>query len=199
MHVRIPSYRLHRPSGQAVVTLSGKDHYLGRHGSSESRVTYERLLAEWLVNDRSRSSPEPPKSDLTINELLLVYWDHVQSYYVKDGKPTSEPGTIRQALRPVRELYGDTPAMGFGPLSLKAVRRAMVGDGNGAETGRRRLGCSASIEPSTVSRGARLNRTGGSLQERLRGRSPGRESRLCRHAEPPAIAASKDARTFLHN
>jgi hypothetical protein len=50
----------------------------------------------------------------------------VQSYYVKDGKPTSEPGTIRQALRPVRELYGDTPAMGFGPLSLKAVRRAMI-------------------------------------------------------------------------
>ena len=126
MHVRIPSYRLHRPSGQAVVTLSGKDHYLGRHGSPESRATYERLLAEWLVNDRSRLSPEPPKSDLTINELLLVYWDHMQSYYVKDGNPTSEPGTIRQALRAVRKLYGDTQARGFGPLSLKAVRRAMI-------------------------------------------------------------------------
>jgi hypothetical protein len=73
VHVRIPSFRLHRPSGQAVVTLSGKDHYLGRHGSPVSRATYERLLAEWLANDRSRWSPEPPKSDLTINELLLVY------------------------------------------------------------------------------------------------------------------------------
>jgi integrase len=61
-----------------------------------------------------------------VNELLVAYWDHVGSYYVKDGKPTSEPGTIRQALRPVRELYGDTPAREFGPLALKAVRRAMV-------------------------------------------------------------------------
>jgi hypothetical protein len=27
---RIPSYREHKPSGQAVVTLNGRDHYLGR-------------------------------------------------------------------------------------------------------------------------------------------------------------------------
>jgi hypothetical protein len=40
MPVRIPSYRLHKPTGQAVVTLSGKDQYLGRHGSPESRAAY---------------------------------------------------------------------------------------------------------------------------------------------------------------
>ena len=38
---RLPSYRLHRPSGQAVVTLDGRDHYLGRHGSPASRAAYE--------------------------------------------------------------------------------------------------------------------------------------------------------------
>ena len=127
MSVRIPSYRHHKPSGQAVVTLSGRDHYLGNHGSPESRREYERLLAEWLTNHRR--PPEEPAScspDLTMSELLLAYWDHVQSYYVKDGKPTSEPDTIRQALRPVRELYGDTQAGDFGPLALKAVRRAMI-------------------------------------------------------------------------
>jgi len=26
---RVPSYRLHKPSGQAVVTLDSRDHYLG--------------------------------------------------------------------------------------------------------------------------------------------------------------------------
>ncbi|HEX8201912.1 MAG TPA: hypothetical protein VF590_15660 [Isosphaeraceae bacterium] len=40
--------------------------------------------------------------------LLVAYWDHVQTYHIKDGRPTSEPGTIRQVLRPVRELYGET-------------------------------------------------------------------------------------------
>ena len=33
----LPSYRLHKPTGQAVVTLNGKDHYLGRHGTRESK------------------------------------------------------------------------------------------------------------------------------------------------------------------
>ena len=28
-NLRIPSYRRHRPSGQAVVTVQQKDHYLG--------------------------------------------------------------------------------------------------------------------------------------------------------------------------
>ena len=39
-----PSYRLHKPSGQAVVTLSGKDHYLGLYGSPESTEKYAALI-----------------------------------------------------------------------------------------------------------------------------------------------------------
>lgn len=54
----VPSYRLHRPSGQAVVTLSGKDLYLGPHGSETSRAEYDRLVMEWLSNGR-RAEPEP--------------------------------------------------------------------------------------------------------------------------------------------
>ena len=40
----IPKYRLHKASGQAVVTLRGKDYYLGPHGSPESRAEYDRLI-----------------------------------------------------------------------------------------------------------------------------------------------------------
>jgi len=46
MKTRAPSYRLHRPSGQAVVTLDGRDHYLGKHGSRGSRAEYDRLVSE---------------------------------------------------------------------------------------------------------------------------------------------------------
>jgi hypothetical protein len=42
----IPSYRLHRASGQAVVTLNGVDHYLGLHGTETSRREYDRVTAE---------------------------------------------------------------------------------------------------------------------------------------------------------
>jgi integrase len=126
MPVRIPTYRLHQPTGQAVVTLAGKDHYLGKHGSPASRQAYDRLLAEYLASRARSTSAAKPLADLTINELLVAYWDHVCTYYQKDGQPTSEPESIRQALRPLRRLYGETPARDFGPLALKAVRQAMI-------------------------------------------------------------------------
>ena len=75
--VRIPSYRLHKPTELAVVRLSGRDHYLGKHGTRESKREYQRLIAEWLANGHQ----QPPEcredgspQDLTINELFLPYW-----------------------------------------------------------------------------------------------------------------------------
>lgn len=53
---RTPSYRLHTPSGLAVVTIDGKDIYLGRHGTPESEEQYHRLIVEWLAN---RQAPSP--------------------------------------------------------------------------------------------------------------------------------------------
>lgn len=34
---RIPSYRHHKPSGHAVVTLGGRDIYLGKYNSAAIR------------------------------------------------------------------------------------------------------------------------------------------------------------------
>ena len=129
-HLRTPSYRFHKPSGQAVVTLDGRDFYLGRFGSRESRGEYDRLLAEWLANGRRLPAPASGQGvDMTINELILAYLRHADTYYVKNGKPTTEPVNIRLAVRPLRKLYGDTLARDFGPLALKAVRQAMIDSG----------------------------------------------------------------------
>jgi hypothetical protein len=57
MSVRTPSYRLHKPSGQAVVTIAGKDFYLGRFGDPASKAEYDRLIAEWLTNGRRLPCP----------------------------------------------------------------------------------------------------------------------------------------------
>jgi integrase len=123
---RTPSYCLHRATGQAVVRIDGKDHYLGKHGTPESRAEYDRLIAEWLSNGRRQFPADHQGLDLTVNELILAYWRHVENYYVKDGAPTSEVSTMRYALRFVKQLYGHTAAKEFGPLALKAVREAMV-------------------------------------------------------------------------
>jgi integrase len=130
---RIPSYRLHKPTNQAIVVIRGKMLYLGRYGSVESRAEYSRVIAEWLV--RGHSAPTPSQqtttagSDLRVSELILAYWHHVESYYVKDGEPTTEVCVSRQVLKVVKEIYGHTLAKDFGPLSLKACQDAMVNRG----------------------------------------------------------------------
>jgi hypothetical protein len=58
---QVPSYRLHRASGQAVVNLGGKDIYLGQHGTRESQTRYEQLIAQWLASHRHLSTPGGPE------------------------------------------------------------------------------------------------------------------------------------------
>ena len=45
----LPSYRLYKRTGQAVVTIDGHDHYLGAYGSPESKKAYNRLIDAWLA------------------------------------------------------------------------------------------------------------------------------------------------------
>lgn len=136
---RIPSYRLHKASNQAVVVLNGRSFYLGVFGTAESKAEYQRIIAEWLANQRrplpaanvgsvgpTSFTSSPATHDLTVTELCVANWQHAKQDYVKDGEPTSDKDTIRQALRFLRPLHSHTPAREFGPLALKAVRDAMV-------------------------------------------------------------------------
>ena len=123
---RNPAYSKHKASGQAVVTLNGKDHYLGTHGTKASRAEYDRLIALWLAGGR-RMPTDPAGDGPAVVEVMNAYWRHVQTYYRRaDGTHTSEVDTIRQALRPLKNLFGPTPASKFGPQALKALRQAMV-------------------------------------------------------------------------
>jgi len=95
---KVPKYRLHKVSGQAIVTLDSQDHYLGEHGSHESKAKYDRMIAEWLANGRRNANPQADKPTLTINGIIAPYWEHAKSYYRKpDGTPTMEIETLRQA------------------------------------------------------------------------------------------------------
>jgi integrase len=127
---RTPKYRLHRPSGLAVVTIGGRDRYVGRYGTPESRAEYDRLIAEWLLAGRQAEHvPGGNADDLTVSELCVQYLEWATGYYVKEGEPTSEVKNIKRAIRKLRGLYGHTPARDFGPLALKALRNQWIIDG----------------------------------------------------------------------
>ncbi len=123
--LRVPSYRRHKPTGQAVVTINGRDLYLGKWNSAASRAEYDRLIAEFLANGRRLQSD----ADGTVVEVLNAYRKFAENYYRKGGRVTSEYGAIKDALKLVRELYGRTTANEFGPLALKAVRQRMIEKG----------------------------------------------------------------------
>jgi site-specific recombinase XerD len=127
----LPSYRLHKPSGQARAIVNGRHIYLGAYGSPESHERFAQLIAEQVHREPERS-PTPPMipvgaSELTINELILAYWNFAKGYYVCGGVPTKEIGGIRDAVRPLRLLFGQTLANEFGPKKLATVRQHMIG------------------------------------------------------------------------
>ncbi|MDA0919238.1 MAG: recombinase XerD, partial [Planctomycetota bacterium] len=126
----VPSYRLHKASGQARTIVNGRHIYLGKYGSPESRQQYARLLAEAAL---PAGAPAPlDHSDpqrLLVSELLVAYLKFAETYYSDEGQPTKEFQSMVDAVGPLNQLYGDTQADEFGPLKLKAVREHLVKQG----------------------------------------------------------------------
>jgi integrase len=130
---RTPSLRRHKPSSQAVVTLNGKDHYLGpwpggqRKPPPAAREAYDRLIAEWLANGRRLPAEGMVAPALTVNDLILAFYRWAEKHYRReDGTNTTELNDCKLSLRPLRQLYGTLAAAEFSPLKLKAVRQQLI-------------------------------------------------------------------------
>ncbi|WP_406694429.1 hypothetical protein V5E97_25470 [Singulisphaera sp. Ch08] len=89
-----------------------------------------------------RPSTDPAASPgPSINELVLAYLRHAEEYYRRtDCTPTGEQDQIRFALRPLRRLYGSTPARDFSPKGLKLVSQVMIDSGLCRRTINERIG-----------------------------------------------------------
>jgi hypothetical protein len=124
----IPSYRLHKPTGQAICVLRGKTFYLGKYKSKESRAKYNELIAEYLANDR-KLPPTRSRSEITVEELALRFLEWAEGYYLdKDGNPTENVEHCQRAITPLVRHYGKNAVSEFGPLSLKFVRDGLVAE-----------------------------------------------------------------------
>jgi integrase len=132
----VPAYRLHKQSGQAIVTLrdglGGRcDVTLGKHGTAASRAEYARVVAEWESNGRRLPQRFGAVDEsLSVAEIMVRYWRWAESYYRDDdGQPARELENIREALKPLRRLYGQTTANEFGPLALRSLQQQLAKDG----------------------------------------------------------------------
>ena len=126
----LPSYRLHKRSGQAVVTLNGKDHYLGRYKSNASREEYERIIAEYIANGKKL----PPTTGIPIEELGIHFLDWAEKYYVKNGQQTGTFNFCQNAISLLTKHYGNESVENFGPLSLEFLQEKWVEQGLARQT-----------------------------------------------------------------
>jgi integrase len=144
---RPPKYRLHKPTGQAVVSLCGRQVYLGKYGSPKSHERYEQEIAKWrrsLAADANQAANQAAAESLgritpvtlrdrrrrghalTLNELVLVFVEHARKYYRKNGEVTREAGQIAEMLGLLRARHGTLPVEDFGPVLLKAFREELI-------------------------------------------------------------------------
>lgn len=118
----VPKYRKHS-SGEARVTINGRDYLLGPWNSKTSIREYDRIVAEFLSSGRSPTFGLEAES-YSVAMLIRDYMRHCRSYY--GTKVTSEYHRIKPAIKPLRNLYADYEAEDFGPVQYKAVRQTMI-------------------------------------------------------------------------
>lgn len=130
MPKRIPGYLLHKPSGQARVRLNGTDHYLGPHGSPESRKRFDELIADYLRRKRRPStSASFDAPQMSIGQLCVAYMKFAKGDYRKNGRPTSEISALRAVLKPLIASHGRERISEFGPALLKDFLQELIASG----------------------------------------------------------------------
>src|SRR5262249_16677613 len=85
------------------------------------------VVAQWLANGRA-----PVRSSMAcdVEQLLAAFWLFAERYYTRpDGSATKELDAYRQAMKPVRALYGHTAIADFGAIALKTVRQSFLDHG----------------------------------------------------------------------
>lgn len=125
-----PSYLLHKNSGRARAVWTdafGSRQFRllpGAYASAESRTAFARLQLELESTPHHQITSS---SSVSVSEVLLAFLRHAEQHYRgSNGKTTNEYEEYKVVARYVRELYGELPALNFGPLALKAIRQKFI-------------------------------------------------------------------------
>lgn len=145
-----PDYRYY-VSGQAVVTLNGKNFYLGEHDSPESHARYARLIAEYI-----ESGYRTPGGDVRLGETPVTvadvtgeYRQHIKVKFANSAKEMYRHKSLCQLLE---DEYGSGAANHFGPRRLTSLRETLIATGNSRRYVNRLIQCVRGIFRYAVSR-----------------------------------------------
>lgn len=120
---RFPRYpRRPHASGQARITIHGKDYYLGVFDSTESRAEYARLATQFAATPRPEKAPAPHEA-CTVAEVVTRW--HAQARADR-GDDCREVKCVMDACKPLQRLRGHTLAAAFDDMALEEVRSAMI-------------------------------------------------------------------------
>ena len=80
---------------RAYVRIDGVKHYCGQWGTKEAKENYALLISGGIVTKKAPVPPVqpvppvPPKAEtqkvVTVNDLVALFLEHAESYYVKNG------------------------------------------------------------------------------------------------------------------
>ncbi|MGY8732481.1 MAG: hypothetical protein ACKVK0_10105 [Pirellulales bacterium] len=108
----------------AFVYLQRKPHYLGKHGSPESKAKYHAIVGKWML-EQSRGAPDTPNltSPLTLSELCDMYTAYVKERYPKDSQYN-----YRCMVLWVTKDYGEHPAGDLNGSQIDGLQQKMVAE-----------------------------------------------------------------------
>ena len=120
--MRTPKLRRHAHSGRYVVTVRGKDIYLGRD-QAEAEILYHRMMQDYVASGGQRALPTAPE-ELLICEIIERYIiDREEHYYVKRPQAFARG---KKAMRHLNRGFGHYKATQFDMTALRRLRQSFL-------------------------------------------------------------------------
>lgn len=133
----IPKIHHRKDRNLAYILLGGTKKYLGHYdGVTISPEVEAERLRVWNES-RVKRGLDPQVVDgtpVTVTILVNRFLEEAKTTYVKHGRSTGSYERFVIVVRPLFELYPDSPADSFSPSCLKAVRERMVTGGLARKT-----------------------------------------------------------------
>lgn len=192
----VPAMRLHA-TGQWVVSLSGRDHYLGRDEDG-ARSRCDELVGRWLAN--GRRAMRPRDRGPTVAGLAEAFLEHARIYYRKRGRLTSYGHVCELVMGDWVSLYGGEPAAGTGAVEVKTLRAHWTRRGAARSTVNKYAGVVRNALAWAVNEGLvpeEAHRRVALVPALKRGRSEARETP--RRKTPPSREAVEAVLDWLEN
>lgn len=137
----VPKYRRHS-RGYGFVqhkSIRNSSHrlYLGVHNSRESLKRYAAFIDS--LTTVGEPNPLTPSSLPTIKEVVAAFLQYAKQHYTRPDGVGYEYQLVKDAMKPLLKLHGDTLAQNFGPKALVAVRTKLARSGIARSTANHHL------------------------------------------------------------